>query len=155
VKSLRFLRWIIIFSFFSALLLSLIPLTPIVELFYPLCAALVLIYWFIVFPEHVNLTFAWILGLLIDVLYGNYLGEHALALSILAVLSAHFHLQFRMFPLAQQMFFIFVLLTIYQGLLFWMQVCLGFAVNFYLAGFALLTSALVWPFLKKVLRAPL
>jgi len=105
-----------------------------------------------VLPEHIHLTLAWILGLLMDVLHGSYLGEHGLALSILAFFSYRFHLQFRMFPLTQQIFFVLILLSIYQGVLFFMQACLGFSFNFHWSWCALLVSALMWPLLQRVLR---
>jgi rod shape-determining protein MreD len=156
VKSFYFSTRLLIFlSFFAALLLNIIPLSPLVALFYPLWLPLILIYWVIVLPEHIHLSLAWILGLLIDVLHGNYLGEHALALSVLAFLSYRFHLQFRMFPLTQQILFVLMLLIIYQGLFFWMQVFLGFAINFHCMWFSLLASLMMWPLLKSVLRAPL
>ncbi len=153
MKPLYFSTHLLIFlSFLSALVLNIIPLTPLIALFYPLWLPLILIYWVIILPEHIHLTLAWVLGLLIDVLHGSYLGEHSLALCILTFLSFHFHLQFRMFPLIQQIFFVLILLLIYQGLLVGMQSWLGLAINFHWMWFPLLVSALLWPFLKNLLK---
>lgn len=143
----------VFFSFLTALLLNSIPLTPFVALFYPLWLPLILIYWIMVLPEHVHLTLAWILGLILDVLYGNYLGEHSLILCIIAFLAYRFHLRFRMFPLAQQILFVLLLLSIYQGLYIWMQVGLGLLVNLPWMWFPpLLVSALLWPLLGPCLK---
>lgn len=105
-----------------------------------------------VLPEHIHFTLAWILGLFIDVLYGSYLGEHSLALCVVAYLAYRFHLQFRMFPLPQQILFILGMLTIYQMLLICIQAWLGFPVDFRWAWVSLLVSALVWPLMSNVLR---
>ena len=142
---------LLVISFFAAIILNIIPLPPTLTLFFPLWLPLVLIYWIMVLPEHIHLTLAWILGLLIDVLYGNYLGEHSLALCVVAYLAYRFHLQFRMFPLPQQILFVFVTLMIYQVVLILIQTWLGFPVDFRWAWVPLLVSALVWPLMGSVL----
>lgn len=143
---------LMVISFFLAILLNVIPLPPALALFYPLWLPLVLIYWIMKLPEHIHFSLAWILGLLIDVLYGNCLGIHSLALCIVAYLAYRFHLQFRMFPLPQQLLFILGMLTIYQVVLIWVQAWLGFPVDFRWIWISLLVSALVWPLMGNVLK---
>lgn len=144
--------FLVAISFFAAIILNIIPLPPALTLFFPLWLPLVLIYWIMVLPEHIHFILAWILGLFIDVLYGNYLGEHSLALCVVAYLAYRFHLQFRMFPLPQQILFIFVMLMIYQIVLILIQTWLGFPVDFRWAWVPLLMSALVWPLMGGILR---
>ncbi|HEY2566550.1 MAG TPA: rod shape-determining protein MreD [Candidatus Aquirickettsiella sp.] len=144
--------FLVAISFFAAIILNIIPLPPALTLFFPLWLPLVLIYWIMVLPEHIHFTLAWTLGLFIDVLYGSCLGEHSLALCIVTYLAYRFHLQFRMFPLPQQIFFIFVMLMIYQVVLILIQNWLGFPVDFRWAWVPLLVSALVWPLMDNVLR---
>lgn len=139
-------------SFFSAIILNIIPLPPALALFYPLWLPLILIYWVMVLPEHIHFTLAWLLGLVIDVLYGSCLGEHSLALCVVVYLAYRFHLQFRMFPLPQQLLFVFVMLTIYQVIIIWIQAWLGFPVDFHWIWISLLISALVWPLMGNVLK---
>lgn len=146
---------LVILSFFAALVLSIIPLTPIFTLIYPLWVPLILIYWVMVLPEHIHLTLAWVLGLIIDVLHGNYLGEHGLALCVITFLAYRFHLQFRMFPLTQQVLFVFILLLIYQGLLVWIQSFLSVSVELCWVWISLIVSALIWPLLQKLLKVNL
>ncbi|MDQ8039954.1 MAG: rod shape-determining protein MreD [Rickettsiella sp.] len=143
---------IVILSFFLAIVLNIIPLTPTLAIIYPLWLPLILIYWVMVLPEHIHLTLAWILGLIIDVLHGSYLGEHSLALCVITFLAYRFHLQFRMFPSTQQVIFIFILLLIYQGLLVWMQSFLGFSIALRWIWISLIVSALLWPILQKLLK---
>lgn len=142
----------VVISFFSAIILNIIPLPPTLALFCPIWLPLVLIYWIMVLPEHIHFTLAWMLGLLIDVLYGSCLGEHSLALCVVAYLAYRFHLQFRMFPLPQQLLFIFAMLTIYQVILIWIQTWLGFPVDFRWVWVSLLVSALVWPLMGNILK---
>ena len=143
---------LVILSFFVAVILNIIPLKPIPALIYPLWIPLILIYWIMVLPEHIHLSLAWILGLIIDVLHGNYLGEHSLALCVIAFLAYRFYLQFRMFPLTQQVLFVFILLLIYQGLLAWIQSMLSVSVALRWVWISLMVSALIWPLLQRFLK---
>ncbi|EDP46879.1 rod shape-determining protein MreD [Rickettsiella grylli] len=141
-----------VISFSGAILLNILPLPPMFALFFPLWLPLVLIYWIMVLPGHIHFTLAWLLGLFIDVLYGSYLGEHSLALCVVAYLAYRFHLQFRMFPVPQQMLFVFVMLIIYQTILIVTQAWLGFVIDFRWVWISLLMSALIWPLITYLLR---
>lgn len=144
----------VILSFCAVIILNIIPLTPILTLMYPLWLPLILIYWVMALPDHIQLSLAWMLGLIVDVLHGNFLGEHSLALCVITFLAYRFHLQFRMFPITQQILFILLLLIIYQGLLVWIQSCLGIAIKLDWIWIPLLISALIWPLLKTILKTP-
>jgi rod shape-determining protein MreD len=143
---------LVVLSFFLAIVLNIIPLTPTLALIYPLWLPLILIYWVMVLPEHIHLSLAWILGLIIDVLHGNYLGEHSLVLCVITFIAYRFHLQFRMFPLTQQVLFVFILLLIYEGLLVWIQSFLNLSIALRWVWISLLVSALIWPILQRVLK---
>jgi len=153
MKPLYFSTYLLlILSFVFAVMLNIVPLTPTLALIYPLWLPLILIYWVMVLPEHIHLTLAWSLGLIIDVLHGSYLGEHSLALCVITFLAYRFHLQFRMFPLMQQMLFVFMLLLIYAGLLAWIQSLLKVTIQLRWLWVSLIVSAFMWPVLQKLLR---
>lgn len=153
MKPLYFSTYLLlILSFVFAVMLNIVPLTPTLALIYPLWLPLILIYWVMVLPEHIHLTLAWSLGLIIDVLHGSYLGEHSLALCVITFLAYRFHLQFRMFPLMQQMLFVFMLLLIYAGLLAWIQLLLKVTIQLRWLWVSLIVSAFMWPVLQKLLR---
>lgn len=139
-------------SFLLALLLSILPLPTWLEFIWPAWLPLILIYWVIALPHRISLGIAWLLGLLLDSLYGTLLGEHAMALAIITYIADHFHRQIRMFPILQQAVSIFFLILAYQTLLVWMQGMLGLFENFYLFWLSALTSMLLWPWLYVLLR---
>ncbi len=144
---------IILVSLLIALILSILPLPAWVLLIQPQWIILVILYWIIVIPHRISIGIAWIIGLLLDVLYGTLLGEHALALCVLAFLAQRLHRQIRMFPLLQQAFSVFILVIIYQALLLWIQGTLGQIGNninwFWVSA---LTSMLLWPWVAMLLR---
>lgn len=153
MKPLCFSTYLLItLSLVFAILSNIIPVTPTLALIYPLWLPLILIYWVMVVPEHIHFSLVWCMGLIIDVLHGSYLGEHSLVLCIIKFLAYHFHLQFRMFPLTQQILFVFMLLLIYSSLLAWIQLLLKVNVQLSWLWTPLIVSALIWPLLQKILK---
>lgn len=145
---------IILVSFVLALLLSILPLPVWMQIFYPQWLPLILIYWVVALPERIGLLTAWILGLLLDALYGSVLGTHALAMTVVAYLAQKFYRQIRMFPVFQQTLCIFVFILFYQMLLLWIQGMLtGHLGDAWWFWASAVVSMLLWPWLGKVLRA--
>jgi rod shape-determining protein MreD len=95
-------RWILYASLLGALLLGLLPLPELLQPMRPYWLALVLAYWLIEDPDRVGLGFAFVLGLVADLVYGGLLGEQALRLVILAFIVQRFRARLRFFPIYQQ-----------------------------------------------------
>ncbi|AXK73459.1 rod shape-determining protein MreD [Lysobacter sp. TY2-98] len=95
-------RWIVYVSLAIALLLGLLPLPVAIAPLRPFWIALVLAYWLIEDPDRVGLGFAFIVGLVGDLVYGGLLGEQAIRLVILAFIVQRFRARLRFFPLSQQ-----------------------------------------------------
>ena len=102
--------WILPVSIVIALLLGLLPLPPVLQPLRPYWLALVLAYWVIEAPETAGLGFAFIVGLIADLMFGGLLGEQALRLVIMTFILQRFRARLRFFPLAQQALAIGVLL---------------------------------------------
>lgn len=98
------------FSLLAALLLGLMPLPELLIPARPFWLALVLCYWLLELPERVGLGFAFLIGLLADVLHGSLLGEHALRLCMLAFIVLRFRPRLRFFTLWQQALAVFAVL---------------------------------------------
>ena len=74
----------IVFTFIIALLLTIMPLPEWARYLRPDWVGLVLIYWCLAVPERVGVITGWLMGLLVDLLTGAILGQHALALTVVA-----------------------------------------------------------------------
>ena len=77
------------------------------------------IYWAMMWPRLCGILTAFLAGLMLDLLCGSMLGQHALALSVVAYLTLRFHLQIRIFPLWQLTATAFMLMAIDAFLVFW------------------------------------
>lgn len=98
-------------SIFAALLLALLPLPDAVAPFRPFWMALVLAYWILEHGDDSGLGFAFLIGLLVDVVQGTLLGEYALRLVVVAFLLDRFRSRLRFYPIWQQVLAIAALLV--------------------------------------------
>ena len=143
--------WVIALTYVAALVLTIWPLPHWFEPFRPAWVALTTIYWCLWLPQRVGVIVGFTAGLLLDALAGTLLGEHALALVILAWMALWTHLQVRVFPWWQQSFVVMCMLLVYSFLLFWVDGMLGYTTGAGLRWTPVLVSALLWPWAVQVL----
>lgn len=143
---------IIIATFAVALLLTILPLPGWMVALRPEWVALTLIYWSMALPQRVGVISGWGLGLLLDALKGAVLGQHALALAIIAYLTYKVHQQVRVYPMWQQALSVMGLLLLYQLLVMWVSGIIGVKSQGWLHWLPTLSSTLLWPWLYLILR---
>ncbi len=143
---------IIIITFVVALALTILPLPEWLVAFRPEWVALTLIYWSMALPQRVGVISGFGLGLLLDTLKGAVLGQHALALAIIAYLAHKVHQQVRVYPMWQQALSIMGLLLLYQLLVMWVNGIIGVKSLSWLYWLPSLSSTLLWPWLYLILR---
>ena len=100
-RSRSLTAWLLL-SIVLASVLTLIALPEPLRVLRPFWLALIVIYWTIEAPEHYGIGFAFLLGLLQDVLIGTVLGEHAFRLAIISFIVLCFRSRIRFFPMWQQ-----------------------------------------------------
>ena len=94
--------WILPVSVVLALLLGLLPLPDLLQPLRPYWLALIVAYWVIEAPDSAGLGFAFVVGVIADLMFGGLLGEQALRLVIMTFILQRFRAQLRFFPLSQQ-----------------------------------------------------
>ena len=94
--------WVLPVSIVVALLFGLLPLPTLLQPLRPYWLALAVAYWVLEEPDRAGLGFAFFVGLIADLCFGNLLGEQALRLTILAFILQRFRARLRFFPLSQQ-----------------------------------------------------
>ena len=137
----------VIITFIVGLMLTVMPLADSVEPFRPDWLALVVIFWAMQLPRTWSVGSAWIIGIVLDVSYGTLLGQHALALCVIAFATVRFHLLMRVFPMSQLAATIFALLALYQFILFWVNGVAGVSAPTITYWAPVITGTLIWPFL--------
>ena len=145
-------RLVIAGSFFVAIVLAIMPVPAWAEAIRPDWVALVLLFWCLSIPDRVGVGVGWLVGLVLDVLYGSLLGQHAAALALIAFIMLKLHLQVRMFPRWQQGVVVFILVAISHLLVLWVRGATNQAPSSWAYWLPSVISALVWPFLFPLLR---
>jgi rod shape-determining protein MreD len=144
--------WIIFASFLAALALTVLPLPDWLAAVRPELVALVLIYWCMALPTRVGVGYAWIVGLLLDVLRAALLGQHALSFAIIAYITLQLYQRIRVFPLWQQAVSVFVLVLLHLLLQLWIKGISGNPPPALLFLLPALSSMLLWPLVFLGLR---
>ncbi len=134
-----------------ALALTVVPLPSALDVLRPDFLVLVVFYWSIESPRAGGLALAFFAGLALDVIKGAVLGQHALALTLMAAWATHLRLRLRVFSVLSQSLTIFALLTGYQFILFWVDGATGNPVTSFSRWLAPIIGALLWPVLAGTL----
>ena len=146
-------RGLLVGGFLVALALELLPLPGWAEPARPAWVLALLVHWCLYAPQRANIGTAFLLGIVLDVLKGTLLGQHALALSLVAFVAARFHLQVRVFPRWQQTTVVGLLALSGGVLLWWIDGATGHASPLLLRFPSALTTALLWPWLVELMRS--
>lgn len=144
--------WAIVASFVVAFMLTALPLPEWAVVWRPAWVALVLAYWCLALPQRIGVLTAWVVGLLLDVMHGSLLGQHALGLAAVAYIVVISHQQIRVYPLIRQALVIGSVIFLYSLSMLLIYNFFGsmrYGFDFLLAAF---TSALLWPWIFIVLR---
>ncbi|MDX1490213.1 MAG: rod shape-determining protein MreD [Pseudohongiellaceae bacterium] len=145
--------WVILLSYFIAYLLAVVPFPEWALNYRPQWVAMVMIYWTMALPYRVGIGYAWMAGLMLDILEGSLLGLNALALAIIAYITLSLHQRLRMFSQLQQSGVVLALIGLHLMMTYWMKIAAGQSVAsnmLFLLG--ALSSAFLWPWLFVLLR---
>ncbi|MCU7915198.1 MAG: rod shape-determining protein MreD [Candidatus Thiodiazotropha sp. (ex Gloverina cf. vestifex)] len=145
-------NYIIYLTLLMGYFLTLIPLPEWAQTFRPQWVALILIYWCMALPERVGVGVGFIVGLLLDVLTGTLLGQHALGLSVVAFVTIKLHLRVRVMPLRQQVFTIFIILLVERLLALWSTGAAGYPTPSLWYWVTPVIGMLLWPWIYILLR---
>ncbi|HTC37967.1 MAG TPA: rod shape-determining protein MreD [Steroidobacteraceae bacterium] len=151
MRDTRIRRMPMALSALVALALAILPLPAVLDAFRPDFLVLVVFYWCIESPRAGGLSLAFFAGLALDVIQGVVLGQHALALTLMGAWATHLRLRIRVFSMLSQCLVVFMLLTGYQFIVFWVDGATGNPVTTFSRWFAPIIGALLWPVLISVM----
>lgn len=142
---------VLVLSMLIAIVLTILPLPEWAQWLRPIWLGLVVIFWVREMPYQFSLLMGWVPGLVLDAMNGTLLGEHALALGLVAYLTLKMHRQLVHFPMWQQLLSVLFMLMCYNGVIFLIQGVIGQPIihlDFWIAPF---TSVLFWPWINVIL----
>jgi rod shape-determining protein MreD len=145
-------RLIIVATLCVAMLLVILPMPEWARPFRPQWVTLVLLYWVIALPHRVGVGSGFLAGIVLDVLTGTLLGQHALSLSVVAFVAIQLHQRIRVFPFWQQSLGILVLLVADHLLALWVIGATRGVTPGLIYWSVPLIGALLWPWVFVTLR---
>jgi rod shape-determining protein MreD len=135
----------LLLSALVALTLTVLPLPAWADTVRPQFLVLTVLFWSINAPRTGGVAFGFFAGLMLDVFQGPVLGEHALALSLMAYICVREHQRIRSKPAFQQALIVFAALILYEVVLFAIDGWTGHPVTSVLRWVHTVTGALIWP----------
>jgi rod shape-determining protein MreD len=146
-------NWLVILAtLFLAICLSLMPIPSWFAWMRPNFILMTLLFWTITLPDRINVSIAWLMGIISDLLTGTLLGEHALGFIITIYFADKMHTQLRMHPLLQQALSIGLFTLIYQLIIYCIQGMLGDLPQSDLYWLPTISSMLIWPWFAMLLK---
>ena len=144
-------NWPIYSSFIIALLSGLLPVKDTVVAFMPNLVMLVIVYWALYRPESIGMGWAWIIGLVQDLVMANLIGHHAMVYVIVVFFIKYALIKKKNYAFFEYMSWLiaFVILdVIFSMALNWsvQQISPNWS-----AIYTVLGSILIWPWLYAIL----
>lgn len=128
----------------AAVVLAVVPLPALAQLLRPPFVTMLIIYWCMMWPSLCGLLTAFVAGILLDILHGSLLGQHALALVVVAFLVLRFHLQIRIFPLWQLTATATLLMALDAFFIFWSDGIAGHPIGGFERWTPVLAGGITW-----------
>lgn len=150
--TIKKIHFITSFFLIVGIILNLLPLPGILSSCKPPILLLFLIYWSLAFPSNVNLTYAFIAGLIMDILLITPLGYNALCFTITIYLILLYYPQIRLQSSWNKMFSLLIILIPYFIMSTAINDLLLIEYNIFNVILSVLISIIIWPSLFNVLR---
>ena len=139
-------------SLLAALVLQLIELPSLLAAARPMWLPLLLAYWALREPRVSALLPAFVFGLMLDVLFGTMLGQHALGLVIVVYFVARLRGIFVLFPLWQATLALIPAWFLFSFLMFWLDGITAHRADTWLRWLPVLSTSLFWPLVYTVME---
>ncbi len=138
-------------SVIFGLVLTVFPLPAWLDVLRPAFVVLVVLYWSVNAPRLGGIALGFFSGFALDVFQGPVLGQHALALSLVAYIAVREAQRIRTKPALQQALVVFGALAVYEFAVFAIDGWSGHPVTSPLRWVHTVTGALIWPPVAAIL----
>jgi rod shape-determining protein MreD len=135
----------------AALVATVAPLPELLEPARPNFVALTVLWLCLASLRATGLAVAWGAGLAEDALHGMLLGQHALALVVIAYIALKLRFRIRVFPALHQSTVVLALLALHEFILFWIDGLSGHALTGWGRWLSVFVGAACWPLLSALL----
>ena len=150
--TLNKIHFVAIISLFIGLIINILRVTEFLVSIKPPILLLILIYWALAFPNYINLTYAFITGLLMDILLIVPLGYYSLCFIITIYLTLIYYPQIRLQSNLNKMLSLLVILIPYFLVSTVINGALEMNYEIIDVCISILLAVIIWPGIFGVLR---
>ena len=144
--------FLLVVSFLLALLVWLLPLRSELAFWRPPLLLLLTMYLLFMRVRYVGVVFAWFVGLFVDLMFGQVLGQHALAMSLAVYVVITQQQRFGHFSLFFQCLFVAVVVLVYEVVLLSIRLAATDFDGSRHILYPVMASGVLWPLLSLVSR---
>ena len=141
---------IILITIILGLFISLITLP--LGYYAPEWMLLVITYWAIALPSNNKLFLAFLIGIIVDIVYGQVLGISSLFYVLLIYIILRLYNSLRYMTIAQQAVVLFIFIFLKQHLLVWAYFIIDRNIDYQALLVGSIVSASIWPIIYYALR---
>ena len=141
-----------VFIVLIGFILTILPLPEVVAWMRPQWVLLILLFWAISMPDYAGIGSAFIIGILMDLLTGTVLGQHAMFYCFFVYLALKFNQQVRSYPMVQQMVFVGIITLFILIVQYFIQSFIGIKSISWSYWVPILSNSILWPWLCLLLQ---
>lgn len=145
--------WALLITLGVSWFLTVLPLPDWAAGYRPQWSAVTIIFWITLIPERVGVFWAFGVGLMLDVLTGSLLGQHALSFAVMGYLVVELQQRIALFRAWQQALSIWLILTVERLLSLWVLTATSHPTPSLSYWATTLVSMLLWPWYAALLRS--
>ena len=138
-------------TFLVGMMLTILPLPKWAVWYQPIWVFMILLFWMITIPHQVGIGTAFVIGILLDLLTGTILGQHALLFTCLAYFFIRFQIVIHSLPTWQQTILVSIVTVVYLTLQYWIMIIAGFTPLVGKYWMSLVSTVFLWPWLRFLL----
>lgn len=135
-----------------AMMLTILPLPTWAVWLQPAWVFMVLLFWMMTIPHRVSIGTAFISGLLLDLLTGTMVGQHALLFTIISYFFIRFQAPIHSLPPWQQTILVLISTVVYLALQYWIMVMANISPITAKYWLPILSTTLLWPWVRFLLQ---
>lgn len=144
---------VLILGFFMAFVLMVLPMPSWSVWMRPNWMQLILIFWGVTLPQRVGVGVAWTIGLVLDLLLGSPLGQHAFAFVCVQYVVIKWRPQLKQYGLSQMLLAVGLLLYFDHFLVYFIQLTVAQHPVPWAFWLQPLMGVLLWPWLDILLKS--
>ena len=135
-----------------AMIVAIMPISIKFQVLRPELVCILVLYWVLSSPQFLGIGFAFLVGLLQDVIEQGVWGAHAMGLTVVAYICVNSYQRMKSYSVWHQSLWVSVLIGLHQVIVNWLQGLAGYSASFSSLVASVVITSLLWPVVQLALH---